>query len=102
MFASFLPAQSAEAFEAELLAEAGRESRRSVLNALKARLPESLAWKLIAFAAVPPDRALGQLRSEERRALAYAVCERELPVTGVMGYKKAEVTADGVPPNDFA
>ena len=59
MFASFLPAQSAEAFEAELLAESGHESRRIALNALKARLPGSLAWELIAFAAVPPDRALG-------------------------------------------
>jgi len=97
VFASFLPAQSAEAFEAELLAEAGHEPRRSALNALKARLPESLAWELVTFAAVPPDRALGQLRRDERRALAHAVCEYELPVTGVMGYKKAEVTAGGVP-----
>jgi len=95
--ASFLPGLSAEAFEAELLAEADREPRRSALSALRARLPESLAWELVAFAAVPPDRALGQLRREERRALAHAVCEYELPVTGVMGYKKAEVTAGGVP-----
>jgi predicted Rossmann fold flavoprotein len=95
--ASFLPAFTAETFEAELLAEAGREPRRSALSALRARLPESLAWELVAFAAVPPDRALGQLRREERRALARAVCEYELPVTGVMGYKKAEVTAGGVP-----
>ena len=37
------------------------------------------------------------MRREERRALAHAVCECELPVTGVMGHRKAEVTAGGVP-----
>jgi len=95
--ASFLPGRDAKAFDAQMLSESKREPRRTVLNALAGRLPESLAWELVAYAGVPADRMLGQLRKDERWALARAVTEYELPVLEVMGYKKAEVTAGGIP-----
>ena len=97
VFASFLPGVSAEALEAQLVGAGSRQPRLSALSFVRGRVPESLAWELVAYAAVPPDRVLGQLRREERRALALALTEYELPVLEVMGYRKAEVTAGGVP-----
>ena len=97
VIASFLPSETAESFDQWLLAAAAREPRRTALNALRSRLPESLAWELVTYAGLPHDRPLGQLKRGERRALAYTVAEYELPVLEVMGYRKAEVTAGGVP-----
>ena len=97
VFASFLPGESTESLEAELLAGAARDPRRTALGLLRARLPESLVFELLAYANVPPDRTLARLTREERKALARAVTAYELPVLEVMGYRKAEVTAGGVP-----
>ena len=97
VIASFLPDQTLESFEAELLSAGEREARHTALNYVKRRLPESLALELVTRAGIPLDRTLGQLKRDERRALARAVTEDELPVLEVMGYKKAEVTAGGVP-----
>jgi predicted Rossmann fold flavoprotein len=96
VFASFLTGFDTQSFENALLAEAKAEPRRTVLGALRGRLPESLAFELVRVAGVPGDRMLGQLKKDERRAIARAVTEHELPVLEVMGYKKAEVTAGGV------
>lgn len=97
VIASFLPDQTLESFEAQLLRASEHEARHTALNYVKRRLPESLALELATRAGIPLDRTLGQLKREERRALARAVTEDELPVLEVMGYKKAEVTAGGVP-----
>ncbi len=98
--ASFLTGFDAKTFEAALLAEAKAEPRRTILGALRGRLPESLAFELIRVAGVPGDRMLGQLKKDERWAVARAVTEHELSVLEVMGYKKAEVTAGGVAMNE--
>jgi predicted Rossmann fold flavoprotein len=98
--ASFLTGFDAKTFEAALLAEAKAEPRRTILRALRGRLPESLAFELVRVAGVPGDRMLGQLKKDERWAVARAVTEYELPVLEVMGYKKAEVTAGGVAINE--
>ncbi|MEP7027284.1 MAG: aminoacetone oxidase family FAD-binding enzyme [Candidatus Eisenbacteria bacterium] len=95
--ASFLPGMTMEAVEEMILRVGSRQARLSALSFVRGRVPESLAWEVVAYAAVPPDRPLGQLRREERRALALALVEYELPVLEVMGYRKAEVTAGGVP-----
>ena len=45
---------------------------------------------------VDPSMALGQVPKPARAALIERVVERELPLTGTLGYEKAEVTAGGV------
>jgi predicted Rossmann fold flavoprotein len=79
--ANLLPGETFESVDALLV-----DSARSVRNRLPARL-----WDLLA-ADVParPSR-------EQRRALARALVELELPVTGDRGFNYAEVTAGGVP-----
>jgi len=94
--ASFLPGVAAEAFDRALLEEARSEPRRTVLGALRSRLPESVARELLDGAGLVPDQLLSQLLREERRALVETVTAFPLPVNEVMGYRKAEVTAGGV------
>lgn len=63
---------------------------------LRRQLPTRLADALLAETAVDPQRALAELRREERRQLVTALTRYPLPWTGDEGYRKAEVTGGGV------
>jgi predicted flavoprotein YhiN len=61
------------------------------------RLPERLLDRLCLEAGVDPAVAIAQVDREARARLLDALTERDLHVTGTLGYEKAEVTAGGVP-----
>lgn len=63
---------------------------------LRRHLPTRLADALLEEAGLPTDRALAQLRKEERSRLVELLAAYPLPWTGDEGYKKAEVTGGGV------
>ncbi len=77
----------------ELLREA---SAGTVTSLLRRHLPARLAETLIAEAEGEPERALAELRREERARLVTGLARYPLPWTGDEGYKKAEVTGGGV------
>ena len=60
------------------------------------RLPDRLVVVLCEESGVAPGAALTQVERERREALLGHVAARALPVTGTLGYEKAEVTAGGV------
>jgi predicted Rossmann fold flavoprotein len=93
---SFVPDVAPDDLEAEWLEEARRAARRKVGNLLAARLPARLAELLAARSGVDADMTLGALTRDARRRLLAAVTDSRLPVTGLQGYGKAEVTAGGV------
>jgi predicted Rossmann fold flavoprotein len=93
--ANFIPGESVESLRDAWLA-AARDSRLSVRRHLGARLPDRLAVALCEEAGVEPACALGQVTRERRDALLRCAIARVLPVTGTLGYEKAEVTAGGV------
>lgn len=72
------------------------EGTRTVLGALRTRMPDRLAATLLGLSAVEPSRTLAQLRREERVRLVETLVRGALPWTGHEGYKKAEVTGGGV------
>ncbi len=72
------------------------DGTRSVMGALRGKLPERLALALLGVAGVDPGRWLAQLRREERHALIETLVRGTLPWTGDEGYRKAEVTGGGV------
>lgn len=75
-----------------------KERGTGAVGALVRRhLPQRLADALLAEAEVEPERALSQLRREERARLVEALARYPLPWTGDEGYRKAEVTGGGVP-----
>jgi predicted Rossmann fold flavoprotein len=94
--ASFVPDLTAEAVEAEWLDEARRAPRRKVVNLLAARLPARLAELSVERSGIDRETTLGALTRDARRCLLAAVTDARLPVTGLHGYGKAEVTAGGV------
>ena len=93
--ASFLPGERAEGLRETWLA-AAHDSRLSVRKHLGARLPDSLVVALCEESGVAPATTLAQVERPRREALLSLVTARPLPVTGTLGYEKAEVTAGGV------
>lgn len=90
---NFLPGETAESLDATLAAI----KNHGPATYLATRLPTRLAEALCRHAGIVPYVRGHQLAREPRRALARAVCELPLPITGSRGYTFAEVTAGGVP-----
>lgn len=95
--ANFAPGATRETLAAEWIAAAAAEPARTVRRHLAARMPERLAVELCWETEIDPARALSQTSRARRDALLSRVVERDLGVTGTLGYEKAEVTAGGVP-----
>jgi predicted flavoprotein YhiN len=94
--ANFAPGETAEALQRAWLAAAAAEARLTVRRHLAQRMPERLAGALCAEAGVEPGAIMSQVPRERRAALLQRTVARPLPVTGTLGYEKAEVTAGGV------
>lgn len=94
--ASWAPERTREDLEAEWLAEARRAPQRRATSLLASWLPARLAEVSVREAAGDVELTLGQATREQRRRVLAEVLECELPVTDVLGYGKAEVTAGGV------
>jgi predicted Rossmann fold flavoprotein len=93
---SFAPGPSLEALEREWMAYATANPRRGVRTWLGERLPERIADVLTTESGLG-GAAMSQIPRERRALLLRALTERDLGVTGTLGYEKAEVTAGGVP-----
>lgn len=93
LFLNFLPPESPPSLDAQLQ----RLNKQSPLSFLRERLPERLAHALCIEARIDPAAPTPTLTRDQRRALASAVTELPLPVTGDRGYNHAEATAGGVP-----
>jgi predicted flavoprotein YhiN len=93
--ASFLPGETVESLRAAWLA-AARDPQLSARKHLGVRLPDRLVVALCEECGVAPATTLGQVGRARREALLSFVTARALPVTGTLGYEKAEVTAGGV------
>ena len=90
-----VPGETVESLEADWL-RAASDPRARVRRWIGTRLPERLAVALCAEAGVDSGAVLAQTTREKRIALLRTLTARVLPVTGTLGYEKAEVTAGGV------
>lgn len=93
---SFAPGETRERLLGAWLAAAADGGRRTPRQLLAERVPERLADLLCREAGVDPVERLSQVDRERRSAVIERVVARRLPVTGTLGYEKAEVTAGGV------
>ncbi len=94
---SVLPGRTRESLEAEWVADAARDPKRSARRFLSAWLPDRLAIQLCAEAGIGPAKWLSQVPRESRSRLLALMLERPLRVDGTLGFEKAEATAGGVP-----
>lgn len=92
-----IPGTSAEALAEQWLTAQRAEPKKTARRFLAAHLPERLAEALCAENGIAAATPLGQVDKARRAAVLTAATARELPVTGTLGFEKAEVTAGGVP-----
>jgi predicted Rossmann fold flavoprotein len=72
------------------------EGRKQLAAALSAWLPRRLCEEVLLVAGLAADRKAAALSRAERASLAAALKRLRLPVTGTLGFGRAEVTAGGV------
>ncbi len=92
--ASFLPKDTAVVCRARLDRALQKKAKNFLVDE---GLPASLAAVLLKKAGLDPDAPLRTLKDRDRGRLVHALFETPLSVEGVVGYKKAEVTAGGIP-----
>lgn len=93
---SFVPEESDERLIQELDMLRKHSPHQSIGNWLSDVLPERLALTLLHKSGISEDQPFHQLKKEERQRLLETLFHYPLPVAGVFGYAKAEVTAGGV------
>jgi predicted Rossmann fold flavoprotein len=92
----FLPNVKEPAVLEQLAAEASKDGKRGVLNIVSQWIPRRLAETIFSLANVPHERRAAELSRAERTAIARGLKQTVIPISGTLGFKKAEVTAGGV------
>ncbi|MGL5098399.1 MAG: NAD(P)/FAD-dependent oxidoreductase [Planctomycetia bacterium] len=92
----FLPDMRPDEWDETIRRETAASGKRLLSNVLAAWIPGRLAETVTALAGLPPDRKAAELPKAERAKLVQYVKRLPAPLSGTMGYAKAEVTAGGV------
>jgi predicted Rossmann fold flavoprotein len=91
-----LPDINRDEFEAALQAECLAAGKRLAASILSRWLPQRLADTILRQTDADPQRRAAELSRPERQRLVQAIKQLEIPISGTMGFRKAEVTAGGV------
>jgi predicted Rossmann fold flavoprotein len=91
-----LPAITEAALADCLRTEAVTSGKKQLASVLSVHLPRRLCDTLLSLAGLPIERKAAALSKEERNRLAGRVKRLQVPITGTLGFKKAEVTAGGI------
>lgn len=91
-----LPTTTEADLDDELRREATTSGRKQLAGVLAHHLPRRLAETILTLAGLSMDRKAAALPRSDRAKLVERVKHLEVPVTGTLGFKKAEVTAGGV------
>jgi hypothetical protein len=92
----FLPDQPDAAFDEMLRHEAQAAGKKSITAILPPELPRRLVDALLAAAEVAGDLRCAEFGKAARVRLVRAFKHCAIPMTGTLGFKKAEVTAGGI------
>ncbi len=84
-----------DAIDAQLQASA-RSGRRAVSGMLPSSIPRRLAEALVRAAGIAAETMGPDLTRDQRRRLVATIKGLRLPITGTLGFAKAEVTSGGV------
>jgi predicted Rossmann fold flavoprotein len=91
-----VPAKPEEELDRQLQSESLACGKKQLAAVLAAHLPRRLAESILPLAGLPADRKAAALSRPERQRLVQVIKHLSLPVTGTLGFEKAEVTAGGV------
>ena len=79
-----------------LQTESLASAKKQLATVLAVHLPHRIAETLLALSGQPIDRKAAGLNRDDRAKLVQAIKRLRVPVTGTLGFEKAEVTAGGV------
>jgi predicted Rossmann fold flavoprotein len=91
-----LPGMKEQEVAEWLRRESATMGKRQLAGVLAAHLPRRLCETILALAGLPVERSAAALSKDERTRLVRQVKALAVPVTGTLGFKKAEVTAGGI------
>jgi predicted Rossmann fold flavoprotein len=91
-----LPTVKEPALDEYLRAESAASGKKHLVAVLAVHLPRRLCETLLALAGLAVERRAAALSKADRQRLVGLVKRVRVPVTGTLGFKKAEVTAGGV------
>src|SRR5262249_52123187 len=92
----FLPDVREEELGEMLREQAQAAGKKQLAGVLAAFVPRRLAEELLRLSGMDVERKAAGLSREERARLARACKRLDVPLTGTLGFKKAEVTTGGV------
>ncbi|MBI2803722.1 MAG: NAD(P)/FAD-dependent oxidoreductase [Planctomycetes bacterium] len=76
--------------------ESQASGKKQLAIVLTQHAPRRLADIVLGEAGLPIDRKAAALTKEDRQRIVHAMKHLRIPITGTLGFKKAEVTAGGV------
>jgi predicted Rossmann fold flavoprotein len=92
----FLPGLAEPALDEYLRVETAASGKKQLAAILAVHLPRRLCETLLSAAGLAVDRKAAALSRSDRVRLAGCIKHLPLPVSGTLGFGKAEVTAGGV------
>jgi predicted Rossmann fold flavoprotein len=93
---NFLPHLTPAELDQLLLDRVAANGRKGVLGVLSDLLPQRVLQVLLGRAGVLADHRCADLSKDQRLAITRELRQCRLPLTGSLGFAKAEVTAGGV------
>jgi predicted Rossmann fold flavoprotein len=91
-----LPDQNESQLQEWLRRESTEAGKKQLSAIVAQQLPRRLAEIVLEQCAVPLDRKAAELGKTDRGRLAHTLKHLTVPLSGTLGFKKAEVTAGGV------
>lgn len=92
----FLPETSADELSHWLDSACREAGRRSTLAALSTRFPRRLAESLLTVCHINAETRSAELSRAAKQSLLQSIKRNIIPITGTLGFKKAEVTRGGI------
>lgn len=92
----FLPHLTPEQLATDLQRECAAHGKKELATILALWVPHRLADALLKQLGIPPTQRGAEFSKATRGQLVQALKRQLLPVTGTLGFEKAEVTAGGV------
>lgn len=96
LICDFLPSISSDDLAGQLKDQAAKSGKKQIAGLLDNGLPRRLVDALVEQAGVPAERRAAELTRDERVALVRCFKQLPIPITGTLGFEKAEVTTGGV------
>jgi predicted Rossmann fold flavoprotein len=91
-----LPGMPEDALTSFLKTESAASGKKQLAGVLAVHLPRRVCDTLLQLCGLPVDRKAAPLTREDRTGLVQSIKHLGVPITGTLGFKKAEVTAGGI------